>query len=275
MFSQTSYSQTTENINKKNNETLAPRHHIYKVIKGELAHEDSITYFHNLLRDALTLTIDEYGSFELSSVSFNYSQSRTLQLLNHPDILDITYSMTSVAREKEFIAIQIPLLNGLFGKRKLLVKAKDKEKFENISQSQLKALTACQNLHWPDFKILKKNGYKVYGVNEFDSNLKMLIKGRCDYFPRSTQEIDLEFKKFNGKYGQLEKINSVLLKYSAPVYFFVGKHDIELAQRLTKGLKELQESGELDNLLKKSENFHYDEFIEKTSSLKVFQLENN
>jgi hypothetical protein len=273
LFSQTVYSQINTGKSSLHSLTSPPKH-IYKIIKEEVAQQENIKYFHNLLSDALTLGNDQYGTFKLERVSFKYSQSRTLKLLNFPDALDVTYSMTSVEREREYLAIPIPLLNGLFGKRRLLVKSKDKEKFETMTQPQLKALTACQGLHWPDYEILKQNGYKVYGVIEFESNVKMLMKGRCNYFPRSIQEIDLDFKELNGKYGQLAKVDSILLQYQAPVYFFVGKHNTELAQRLAQGLKRLQTNGEMNRLLMKEQRCHYDKTFEKNPELKIFHLNN-
>ena len=135
-------------------------------------------------------------------------------------------------------------------------------------------MIACQGLHWPDLHILKQNGYNTYGVLKFDSNIKMLMRGRCDYFPRGIHEVQLDFNKFNGTYGQLAIVENVLLKYPASVYFFVGKHNKLLAKRISKGLEKLNASGELTKLMLNSKNFNYDKSIELNPKLKVFKLNN-
>lgn len=247
---------------------------VYKVIKGEVIQEDSLSYFHQLLMLALDTTVDEYGAYQLENVDFHTPQYRTLKLLNLPNTLDITYSMTSLAREREFIAIKIPLLKGLFGKRRLLVMQKDKEKFELMSEGVLKTMVACQGMHWPDTAILQKNNYQVYGVIDFEANLKMLMKGRCDYFPRGIHEIDIDLNKLNSRYPEIVAVESLLLKYNAPVYFFVGKQNKALATRIEQGLNNLLLDGSMDSLFNESKFSRYDQSLELKPKLRVFHLAN-
>lgn len=242
-----------------------------KVIRGELSQEKSNAYFHQVLREALAhnQTGDEY---ELTPVDFEFSQNRTLKLLNYFNVLDITHTMTSEQREQQYTAIKVPLLNGMYGKRKFIVAKHNKNKFENISLAELKTQVACQGLHWPDFSRLKNNGYAVYGVNSFEANFKMLAKQRCDYFPRSIAEIQLDFTNFNGKYGELAIVDSVMLTYHAPVYFFVGERNKDLAKVVEYGLKKLEQSGRLKQLLLESKAFYYSPEMESLAN-KVFWLE--
>lgn len=242
-----------------------------KVIKGVPSQKPSIDYFHQILIEALALNKDGFD-YELTPVDFEFSQNRTLRLLNYYDVLDITFSMTSVSRETDYIAIKVPLLDGLYGKRKLLVNPDNKSKFENMSLDKLKQQVACQGMHWPDYKKLKLNGFSVYGVDDYESNFKMLAKGRCDYFPRGIAEISSDLDKFNGKYGQMEMVDNILLVYDAPIYFFVGKHQQELADIVTAGLSELQKTGRLKQALLQNNIFNYDPKLEMAPNLKVYKL---
>jgi len=234
---------------------------------------DSVNYFHTLLNKALLETSKDYGSYELQSIRFKSPQRRTLKLLNDYGVLDVTWSVTSKERESEYIAVKVPLLNGLFGKRRLMVKQERKAEFEVMTEAKLKTMTACQGLHWPDFTRLKNNGYKVYGVVSYESNIKMLAKDRCDYFPRGAHEIEPELAKLNDKYEQIVAVDSVMLEYEAPVYFFVGKHNQALANRIEQGLLQLKADGQLTDLLHHSNAFHYDHAIDNKAKVKIYRLE--
>lgn len=252
--------------------TLATQSEVdIKVIKGVFSQQSSNNYFHNILSEALSYNTQGIN-YRLKTVDFEFSQNRTLRLLNYDDVLDVTHSMTSAERENKYIAIKVPLLNGLYGKRKLLVMAQNKALFETISVEQLKKQVACQGRHWPDFTRLEKNGFAVYGVNDYEANYKLLAKERCTYFPRGIAEIQLDYDKYNGRYGELSIVNSVMLKYEASIYFFVGKHQSKLAKTIEHGLRKMEAAGKLKKALSLSNAFHFDPKIEQTKDLKIFQL---
>lgn len=242
-----------------------------KVIRGVHSQKSSNDYFHGILSEALSY--NQYKvHYRLRPVDFEFSQNRTLRLLNYDNVLDVTHSMTSKEREQKYIAIKVPLLNGLYGKRKLLVNRKDKAMFESISLQDLKKQVACQGRHWPDFKRLEDNQFSVYGVNNYEANYKLLAKGRCSYFPRGIAEIQLDYNKYNGRYSQLAIVDSVLLVYDAPIYFFVGKHQASLANIIEQGLKQMQKNGSLQQAFTASKAFEYDPKFEQSQNLKVFRL---
>lgn len=243
-----------------------------KVIRGVSSQQRTTHYFHQILAEALTLE-GKGNTYRLTPVDFEFSQNRTLKLLNLDNALDITYSMTSPAREKDFIAIKVPLLNDLYGKRRMLVSAENKSKFEQLSISQLKKLIACQGMHWPDYKRLEVNGFSVYGVIDYEANFKMLGKGRCDYFPRGVAEIDLDFKKYNGVHGDLAIVDNIMFVYHAPIYFFVGQQQKKLAKVVESGLLKMQHSGRLLEALEQNNAFPFDPNFEKNVELKIVHLQ--
>lgn len=242
-----------------------------KVIRGVSSKQRSTDYFDRILTEALANNKDGI-QYRLTPVDFDYSQNKTLKLLNLPDVLDITYSMSSRERELQYIAIKVPLLNGLYGKRRLLVPKVNKAMFETMSLSHLKSLLACQGLHWPDYKRLKMNGFSVYGVEEYKTNFKMLLKGRCDYLPRGIAEIDLDYKKYNAIYGEMAIVDNILFEYNAPIYFFVGQHQSKLAQQVEAGLLDLKQSGRLSKMLSESKAFQYNAEFESNPNLKTIRL---
>lgn len=242
-----------------------------KVIRGVHTQQASNTYFSKVLAEALANN-KQNVRYKLTPVDFEFSQNRTLRLLNYKDVLDVTHSMTSAEREQKYLAIKVPLLNGLYGKRKLLVAAKDKARFEQITLDELKQEVACQGRHWPDFKRLQDNGFAVYGVNNYHANYKLLAKGRCSYFPRGIAELQSDFDKHQGRFGKLAMVDSILLEYDAPIYFFVGKHQPELAKTIEFGLQQMQKTGRLKQALLESKAFYYDPKFDSRKGLKTFVL---
>ncbi len=72
----------------------------------------------------------------------------------------------------------------------------------------------------------------------------MLSRGRFDAFPRALHEPWGEVK---GR-EDIAVESSLLIKYSAPIYFFVNNHNEQLALRIESGLKLAIEDGSFDKL---------------------------
>lgn len=211
---------------------------VVKVVNLQDAQSNTIAYFHQLVHDALVATAD-MGEFEIQQVTFNTAQNRSMRLLNTPGVLDIMHTMKQSDWEKNLIRIPQPLLNGMLGTRAFLIKKENQAKYKSIPEAALKDKVACQGIHWRDSDIMEANGFNVFRVFDFEAMMKMLAIDRCDYFPRGINEIDSDFENFNGKYTEMAIVKSVLFKYSAPMYFYVGKHNQKLANRLTEGFKRL------------------------------------
>jgi hypothetical protein len=158
---------------------------VVRVLDNNRQQDTSIGYFRNLLIRALDVTEEEFGDYRIDRVHFDFSQDRTLQMLKSDEYLDVMHSMSNAQREEEFIAVKVQLLKGLMGKRMVFTHASRLPEFAKIGHvSELKALVACQGIHWPDSDILEANGFKVARVVVFESMFDMVIKQRCDYFPR-------------------------------------------------------------------------------------------
>jgi hypothetical protein len=152
--------------------------------------------------------------------------------------LDVMWSMTSKYLEEDYQAIYIPLFRGLLGMRLAIVKQQNSELFKQVTTlSDLKKLTAGQGKTWPDTTILKANGLNVVTTLKYPNLFPMLEGDRFDYFPRGVNEPWDEI--VNHKTLNLTVDPYVLLKYTAPLYFFVAKENTQLANQLTHSLNRM------------------------------------
>lgn len=246
-----------------------------KVLQDSTNQDGSIDYFHTLLSQALDVTTKEFGDYKFVNVSLPYSQERSLHFLNERNRLDVMHTMTNSERESTYRAVKVPLLKGLMGYRMLITNERTLSKIESVKDDEgLKSLVACQGQHWPDSDILEYNGFQVTRVVIFEAMYEMLSKGRCDYFPRGIHEAFSEHDTFIEQYPNLRLVKNVILHYDAPVYFFVGKTNQYLAERIGTGLKRLDNTGRLDALLKSNPTTARIFPLEQWQNLKVIELDN-
>ena len=246
-----------------------------KILKTNTNQNGSIDYFYSLLTQALDVTEKEFGEYRFKQVDLPYSQERSLHFLNDQNILDVMHTMTNAQRELKYTPVKVPLLKGLMGYRMLITNTKNLpiiEKFEK--PQQLKNMIACQGQHWPDSDILEHNGFQVARVLMFEAMFEMVEKGRCDFFPRGIHEIFPEYETFVKQHPSLKIVKNIILHYQAPVYFFVGKKDHELAMRIDSGLKRLINTGRFDQLLKQNPITARVFPLEQWKDSRVLQLEN-
>ena len=204
-------------------------------------------YILDLLELALNKTIEEYGDYELKQYPLPTEQNRSLHMARYENGIDIVWSMTSIKREKELRAIRIPLQKGLLGYRIFIIKAGRQDSFRKIkSINNLKYFIAGQGHDWPDTKILRANGLPVETCSQYSFCFDMLLQNRFDYLPRGVSEPWYEIAKYPNKELVVEK--KILLKYTAPLYFFVSRKNVKKAERIEKGLRAAIKDGSFDKL---------------------------
>jgi len=184
---------------------------------------------------------------ELVEHTAPYEQGQSLKVLANDRGIDISWSMTSIAREEMLLPIRIPIFKGLIGWRLPLVNVENSSRFSSVqSLQELQQYTAGQVHDWPDVEILEWNGVEVFKSGTYDGLFKMLAMGRIDYFPRSVIEIwgELDQKPDLG----LLVDPYVALHYPTAFYYFVSRSRPDLKALISKGLKILQETGEFDQL---------------------------
>ncbi|MFD2167744.1 hypothetical protein ACFSJY_15940 [Thalassotalea euphylliae] len=228
------------------------------------------SYYIDLLDLAMKNTVDEYGPYRLEAVVVEMPLGRTAIMVEKQDVIDITWQMTSRQLEQKLGTVYWPLLKGMMGHRIFIINKGDQPKFPaDMSEEQLKELVAGQGNDWPDAKIMEHNGYRVT-TSPAMAILNMLEKRRLDYFPRAIHEPWTEIAQRNA--FRVEQ--HILLKYPAPMFFFVKKENTELQQRLSLGLERAYQNGDIDRLF--ATHPITSEIMERAQLEKrqVFELEN-
>lgn len=198
-------------------------------------------------------------------------QWRTLRQLELGIDMDVVWTFTSPEREVSLRAIRIPIDRGLLGWRLLLIRQSDAEKFAQMeSADALKNLRAGQGHDWPDYPILKHNGFKVSPSSSYEGLFHMLILGRIQHFPRSMTEIQAELDA--RPQMPLMIAPKWALYYPAPLYFFVKRDSHALAIAIEQGLLVAMHDGSMRKLFEK----HFGEDIIRANlkNRRVVRLEN-
>lgn len=197
------------------------------------------------------------------------TQGRALKELNNDAVIDLTWSVTTSAREQSLTPIRIPLYQGLIGWRVFIINKHQQEKFDEINNlAALGEMLAIQRFDWPDYQVFIENNLNVDGNLAFSQMYKAIENGLADYFPRSVLEVTRELKSINSNKLAIEK--SVLLKYPSSYYFFVGKQNSELAKTIKKGFELALADGSYQRLFQQ----HFGKTLAalKLDDRKVFHL---
>lgn len=223
---------------------------IVTISKQQTITQANNLYYLELIQLALEKSSDKFGSYQLKETSLPIPQKRTVQMLAENKQINLIWTMTSIQRETELNAIYIPLLKGLLGYRVFIINKDDLHKFDTINAlDQLSLLKAGQGAGWPDTDILKHNGLPVIESRDYQHLFSMLKAKRYDYFPRGITEAWDELNTLNDPTLIVEP--NLLLRYKAPIYFFVNKDNQRLHQRFSYGLTQAINDGSFDELFLK------------------------
>ena len=207
------------------------------------------SYYIDMLTLALEKTVPEYGEYKLTPVLVDMSQGRNAIMVERDAGIDVVWRMTSTDIEQRLSAVYWPLLKGLMGYRIFIIRAERQADFPiTMSKEDLRNLVAGQGNDWPDGDILLGNGFNVIQTGELGL-LDMLDKRRFDYFPRALHEPWVEIQ--NRPQFTVER--NILLKYSAPMFFFVNKDNEKLKERLNLGMAKAYQDGSFEQLFSNHE----------------------
>ncbi|WP_019614588.1 transporter substrate-binding domain-containing protein [Psychromonas ossibalaenae] len=227
----------------KANFSLAKNNEI--VLWNQTASDSGIIW--DTLYRALEITKDDYGEYQLITSS-PMEQDRALRELVNARI-DLGHFIATEEREKQAIAVRIPILQGLYGYRLCLIKEDNQEKFTGINSKQQwieKNITISQHHNWPDTKILESNGITVKTTFKRDLLFQQLSMKRFDCFARGINEINTELSNHSSLGLAIEK--NIVLHYPFPLFFFVSPDKPLLAERLQLGLTRLYQNGVTEQL---------------------------
>lgn len=205
-------------------------------------------YFQKLLELALRKT-DAEGDFVISSFPEPMSAQRAIEELKKDrGLVNLMWNGTSAERERELLPVRVSLLRDLNNYRLLLIRKGDQHRFDRVrSLDDLKHFTAGMGMQWPDTDILRANGLPVLTSARHSLMFRMLEAKRFDYTPRGLYEVWAEADLPENRGLEIEK--SIMLYYEVPFYFFVGRHNGALADRIERGLKLALADGSFDQLM--------------------------
>lgn len=211
-----------------------------KLIIHYIPNGDIYEYRWKLLKLVLDHTVETDGPFEMTRYERDLggvSQSRSIVLLKNGDIDVLTFG-SNEERETDLRPIKIDILRGMLGYRILLIRKEDEAKFAAMDPKTLnRQVTLGFNSQWADLSILTGNGFRMVTSAGYDNLFYMLAAGRFDAFPRGLNEAAREIADRSQVLPTLtmEKMLALFMDY--PVFFWVRKNNIALADRIERGLK--------------------------------------
>lgn len=227
-----------------------PRHE-----SGATLHTD---FYFDVLKGALEKTRDEFGPYRLQYTAQGMNPARAaVELASGNGMIHIDVRSWSEEREKTLYRVPVAVDHGLIGYRVLLIRAKDRVRFEAVrTLSDLKQFSFGLLAPWGDVRILEHNGLRVVKSSSYDGLFRMLAAGRFDALSRDIDEIQFEFEKKNPELPDLVIESRLLLRYPSARYFFVSRtlEGLKLAARIESGLQRMQEDGSFDELFRKYKN---------------------
>lgn len=234
--------------------------------------DERYQYETELLQHVLDLTAEEFGAAAATSHQYKtYIQG--LRGLAKGEV-DIAFLSTSQRHESNFLAVKVPLLQGMLGYRLFLINKRDKDKFKQIdSLVELKnSAVAGFGLHWEDLRVLYHNRLPVIANASYKELFYLLANSQVDYLPRGLNEIYNELEVLEKKHPNFILSNDLALYYPFVRYYFVHKENYLLAQRLQKGLAKAKADGSFKALFMK----HFGHVVKRSKNAphKVIHLAN-
>ena len=187
--------------------------------------------------------------------------------------IDVIALGTNDEREAKLLPIKIDILRGIVGFRLLVIRAADQARIAQMDDQSLRnQLIFGLNEQWADLPIMRANGFSVVTSLDYETLFAMLAAGRFDAFPRGLNEARRELDERKQHYPQLAIEKSKALFFPYPVYFWVNKDNVALAQRIESGLKRALADGSFRKLF---QSYHAAEIAAlKNEKRHVLRLDN-
>ena len=161
--------------------------------------------------------------------------------------VDVMWAPATPQLDQGYLRIRVPLDKGVLGWRLFLVNQKDLDRFAAVrTLDELKAFSAGQVTEWADTDILRSNGLGVVESMQYKDLFKMLAVQRFQYLPRGIGEIQAEARNYAELGLTIEP--HLAVHYPMCAYFFVARHNAELARQLETGLRRALKDGSYEKL---------------------------
>ncbi|WP_374763340.1 hypothetical protein [Yunchengibacter salinarum] len=210
-----------------------------------LPHWSEGTYHHGLLQIALDHAPGAHQlRFARAPETTQARYARIMATGNADyDTLALAYSPQ---RDDRLKAVPIPLIRGMLGYRRLLIRADRESLTHGADGKEIPArdLVLGSAPTWPDTQILKAGGFRLFTAT-YDKLFDLVRRGRVDALPRSVTEVAMELAIANRQPGKarIRVADDLILAYRSPLFFYVRADDTARQRIITKGLKAAYLSG--------------------------------
>ena len=182
----------------------------------------------------------------------NLPQERAIQMLES-DRISIIWLVQSAERDELYTPVKVGLTNSLIGHRVLLVPQGSEEAYANVATvDDFRAMgtVGAFGQNWFDARVWDENNLEYVGI-EGDWNVIYAMLERqdrgIDYFSRGFIEIRTDA----GAHPELAIENNLMLIYDRDFRFYLSEGASKHQQVLEEALQQAQESGLLDELIRK------------------------
>jgi hypothetical protein len=229
--------------------------------------ENDPNYFYERI---LTLALDKTksdGDYTFKKVTTSGGTARLYSMLLNSQELDIIWGDYRPTDSENLITVNFNLVNGLNNYRALLIKrnryTSNKTYFNKKNRSQL-SYGAFK--YSRDADILKRIGYKFSTSLDVNLLLKMLNAGRFDCLVVGAQ--DAQYLVESNKAFDLMVLPDYMFMNDAGDFtFFLDKHNIQLSQRISRGLAFLLKDGAFEAEFRSNPSFMYAFEMKQTTEI--------
>lgn len=206
---------------------------------------------HNFYADVLTAALAHINSEYTLEVVGPVTQIRAQSMLLS-GALDVLWAIQSPERDDRYLPTGVGITNSLIGHRVLLIRPEDRALFQSVDtlyDFRELGLTAGFGTGWIDAEIWAANDLDFY---EEQGNWRVIFqklardRGDFDYLSRSIKEVLPEL----AANPQLSLERRLLLLYDRDETFYVSPENPELRDALAEALSQVQDSGELQRLIR-------------------------
>ncbi len=236
---------------------------IVKFIISSTATEARQNYELALIKSALAKSLHKRGDYIVKTLMRDISTQRLIRELEIGKLINITASNYGNQKFKEITKIDVPIMRGILGYRRVIIRREDASSFYSIHNLQgLLTKRVGQVKDWSDIEVYRKVGFKIVEGENIDNTLDMLVGDRFDFFPLGINEYAREYDKRSHLHDKLYVDKSLLVHYPWPFYFYISNREPELISSIRKGLEAMLMDGSLERL-------HYLHFKHSMDELKA------
>lgn len=230
-------------------------------------------YLTQVLVLCLEQSEEEFGPFTLEVYPRELSSNRSKLETERGVALDVLFATNWLTQRPEplrAVALEFPVFFGTLGLRSLIIE--EQASLTAKDMQQFLSMRAGQGADWIDVSILRANGIEVVEAQHFGALFPMLERRRFDYLPLSVLEANQTLSARQTKFPTLRMETSLKLYYPIPTYLYVNAERTNLIERLTLGLRKVEESGALAELFET--HFHHIDTALRTDPHQVILLNN-